>query len=124
MSGRFFDFEWAGFFLPSSWRADASVVPVVELCGTIGITKSFFQSALSLSGVEKVLEKAFSVRGAVSVAVVVNSPGGSPVQSHLIFKRIRALSIKKGLPVYVFCEDAAASGGYLIALAGDEIYAD
>ena len=59
-----------------------------------------------------------------TVAVVVNSPGGSPVQSHLIFSRIRQLAAEKDKRVYVFCEDVAASGGYFLALAGDEIYAD
>ena len=64
------------------------------------------------------------MRGARAVAVQINSPGGSPVQSTLIYKRLRALSEEKELPVYVFAEDVAASGGYMIALAGDEIYAD
>jgi signal peptide peptidase SppA len=58
------------------------------------------------------------------VALLINSPGGSPVQSHLIFKRIRQLAHERDKRVYVFCEDVAASGGYFLALAGDEIYAD
>jgi signal peptide peptidase SppA len=64
------------------------------------------------------------MRGAKAVAIQINSPGGSAVQSMLIYKRIRALAAEKGLKVYVFAEDVAASGGYLLALAGDEIYAD
>jgi signal peptide peptidase SppA len=64
------------------------------------------------------------MRGAKAVAIQINSPGGSAVQSMLIYKRIRDLADEKGLPVYVFVEDVAASGGYLIALAGDEIYVD
>ena len=64
------------------------------------------------------------MRGAKAVAIQINSPGGAAVQSTLIYKRIRDLADEKGLPVYVFAEDVAASGGYLIALAGDEIYAD
>ena len=70
------------------------------------------------------IEKAFSLSKLPTVAVVVNSPGGSPVQSHLIFSRIRQLAAEKDKRVYVFCEDVAASGGYFLALAGDEIYAD
>ena len=70
------------------------------------------------------LERAFSVPGIKAVALVVNSPGGSAAQSHLIFRRIRALAEEKKLPVLVFVEDAAASGGYMIACAGDEIFAD
>ena len=71
-----------------------------------------------------VIERAFSTKHIAAVAVQVNSPGGSPVQSTLIYKRIRALADEKKLPVYVFAEDVAASGGYLMSLAGDEIYAD
>ena len=70
------------------------------------------------------IEKAFSLSKLPTVAVVINSPGGSPVQSHLIFSRIRQLAAEKEKRVYVFCEDVAASGGYFLALAGDEIYAD
>ncbi len=62
--------------------------------------------------------------GAKAVAIQINSPGGSAVQSMLIYKRIRALAVEKNLKVYIFAEDVAASGGYLLALAGDEIYAD
>ena len=79
---------------------------------------------LSLSTSAAAIEKAFSMRGAKAVAIQINSPGGSAVQSMLIYKRIRALAAEKGLKVYVFAEDVAASGGYLLALAGDEIYAD
>jgi signal peptide peptidase SppA len=79
---------------------------------------------LSLSTSASAIEKAFSMRGAKAVAIQINSPGGSAVQSMLIYKRIRALAAEKDLKVYVFAEDVAASGGYLLALAGDEIYAD
>src|SRR5690606_17392796 len=68
--------------------------------------------------------KAFSFRHAPAVAIAINSPGGSPVQSRLIYKRIHDLATEKGKPVLVFVEDVAASGGYMIALAGDEIIAD
>jgi signal peptide peptidase SppA len=79
---------------------------------------------LSLGSIAGPIEKAFSLSKLPTVAVVVNSPGGSPVQSHLIFSRIRQLAKEKEKKVYVFCEDIAASGGYFLALAGDEIYAD
>ncbi|MEM6683838.1 MAG: S49 family peptidase, partial [Pseudomonadota bacterium] len=79
-------------------------------------------SALNLAGVAQDLQKAFSVSDAKAVAIIINSPGGSPVQSGLIFSRIRSLAAEKEKTVFVFAEDVAASGGYLIALAGDEIF--
>ena len=79
---------------------------------------------LSISAVAGAIEKAFKLSKLPSVAVVINSPGGSPVQSNLIFKRIRQLAEENEKKVYVFCEDVAASGGYFLAIAGDEIYAD
>jgi len=82
------------------------------------------RTGLAMSSVAPLLERAFSVPGARAVALVINSPGGSAAQSHLIFKRVRALAEEKKLPVIAFVEDAAASGGYMIACAADEIYAD
>jgi signal peptide peptidase SppA len=79
---------------------------------------------MSLAGVAKVLERAFSMKHAKAVALVINSPGGSPVQSRQIYLRIRQLAAEKKLPVLVFVEDVAASGGYMIACAGDEIICD
>jgi len=79
---------------------------------------------LAIASVAGAVEKAFNLSKLPSVAVVINSPGGSPVQSNLIFKRIRQLAEEKGKKVYVFCEDVAASGGYFLAISGDEIYAD
>ena len=79
---------------------------------------------LALSSMAGPIERAFSTSKLPTVAIVINSPGGSPVQSHLIFSRIRQLAKEKDKRVYVFCEDVAASGGYFLALAGDEIYAD
>ena len=100
-------------------------VPVLRLSGVIAASGSPLSgNTLSLSGLAGPIERAFSASKLPSVAVVVNSPGGSPVQSNLIFRRIRALATEKKKRVYVFCEDVAASGGYYIALAGDEIYAD
>ena len=76
------------------------------------------------SSVAGPIERAFAASKLPTVAILVNSPGGSPVQSHLIFSRIRQLAKEKNKRVYVFCEDVAASGGYFLAVAGDEIYAD
>jgi signal peptide peptidase SppA len=99
------------------------VVPVLRFAGPIGMVTPL-RPGMALATVAGAIEKAFSISKLPSVAVVVNSPGGSPVQSHLIFGRIRQLAAEKGKRVYVFCEDVAASGGYFLALAGDEIYAD
>lgn len=99
------------------------VVAVVRLSGTIGPSQPL-RGGLNLAGVAAPLDAAFSMRHVKAVALLVNSPGGSPVQSSLIYKRIRALAEEKGLPVYAFAEDVAASGGYMIACAADEIYAD
>jgi signal peptide peptidase SppA len=101
----------------------APVVPVLRFTGPIGMVTPL-RPGLALASVAGPIEKAFSLSKLPTVAVVVNSPGGSPVQSHLIFSRIRQLAAEKGKRVYVFCEDVAASGGYFLALAGDEIYAD
>ncbi len=79
---------------------------------------------LSLATVAGALDRAFSLSRHRAVAVAINSPGGSPVQSHLILRRIRQLADEREKRVHVFCEDVAASGGYFLALAGDEIYAD
>ncbi|ADZ71767.1 S49 family peptidase [Polymorphum gilvum] len=107
-------------FLPGSRR---TVVPVVRLQGPIGLVTPL-RPGLSLASVALPLERAFSVRKAPAVALIINSPGGSPVQSRLIFRRIRDLAEKHKKDVLVFIEDVAASGGYMLALAGDEIVAD
>ncbi len=109
--------------VPTRWRRKRPVVPVVRLAGTIGMGAPL-RPGLTLESVNPALERAFKVKGAAAVAILVNSPGGSPVQSNLIFNRIRALAEKHDRKVFVFAEDVAASGGYFIALAGDEIYAD
>ena len=101
------------------------VVPVLRLSGVIAAGGSpLAGNTLSLATLAGPIERAFSASKLPSVAIVINSPGGSPVQSNLIFRRIRALAAEKNKRVYVFCEDVAASGGYYIAIAGDEIYAD
>ncbi len=98
-------------------------VAVVRLTGVIGSTGGL-RPGLSLAGVAGQLEQAFELSRLRAVALVINSPGGSPVQSKLIHDRIRVLSEEKGVPVFAFCEDVAASGGYMLALAADEIFAD
>lgn len=100
-----------------------SVVPVLRFNGPIGMVTPL-RPGLTLAAYAGAIEKAFSLSKLPAVAVVVNSPGGSPVQSNLLFKRIRQLAEEKEKRVYVFCEDVAASGGYFLAIAGDEIYAD
>jgi signal peptide peptidase SppA len=101
------------------------VVPVVRLEGVIDRGSGGRVSRnISLATVEEALDRAFKTGGAPAVALVVNSPGGSPVQSRLIHDRVRALSAKHEKRVFVFCEDLAASGGYMIALSADEIWVD
>src|SRR5882757_4119960 len=110
-------------FVPARWRRGATVVPVVRLAGVIGAVTPL-RPGMSLSGVAKMLERAFATKNAKAVALVINSPGGSPVQSRQIYLRIRQLAAEKKLPVLVFVEDVAASGGYMLACAGDEIFCD
>jgi signal peptide peptidase SppA len=110
-------------FVPGWDGGGAPLVPVVRLTGAIGKI-SRFHSGLTLSSVAPVLRKAFAVKNAPAVAIVIDSPGGSAVQSHLIYKRIRALAAEKEKTVLVFVEDVCASGGYMIACAGDEIIVD
>jgi len=109
--------------LPARFRRASAVVPVVRLSGTIGAVTPL-RPGLSLAGVARLLDKAFATKNAKAVALVINSPGGSPVQSRQIYLRIRQLAAEKKLPVFVFVEDVAASGGYMIACAGDEIFVD
>jgi ClpP class serine protease len=100
------------------------VVSVLRLSGVIGRMGSLRGGGLNLEGLERLIARAFSPRGLKAVALAVNSPGGSPVQSALIAKRIRQLADEKKIPVFAFAEDVAASGGYWLLAAGDEIYAD
>ncbi|RMF16111.1 MAG: S49 family peptidase [Alphaproteobacteria bacterium] len=98
------------------------VVAVVRLEGPLA-PASRMRPALNLAGVGGRLEAAFSVPGLKAVALVINSPGGTPVQASLLMRRIRMLARRREVPVLSFVEDVAASGGYLLALAGDEIFA-
>jgi signal peptide peptidase SppA len=111
--------EW----LPARLRRGKVVVPVVRLSGVIGAVTPLRQG-MTLASVARTLERAFATKNAKAVALLINSPGGSPVQSRQIYLRIRQLATEKKLPVLVFVEDVAASGGYMIACAGDEIFCD
>ncbi len=104
-------------------RNPPPVVSVLRLSGPIG-TIGLGRAGLSLARLAPAIERAFTLPLVRAVALSINSPGGSPVQSALIAKRIRAMAIEKKLPVVAFVEDAAASGGYWLACAADEIYAD
>jgi signal peptide peptidase SppA len=110
-------------FVPARLLPASVVVPVVRLSGTIGAVTPL-RPGLTLAGLAKTLDRAFATKNAKAVALVINSPGGSPVQSRQIYLRIRQLAAEKQLPVLVFVEDVAASGGYMIACAGDEIFCD
>nr|WP_108395645.1 S49 family peptidase [Devosia submarina] len=110
--------NWLQRFL----RQGKTTIPVVRLHGVIAAEQR--QGRLNIATVNPLLERAFAIKSAPAVAIIVNSPGGSPVQSRLIGKRIRDLADQHGKPVLVFVEDAAASGGYFIAIAGDEIIVD
>lgn len=117
----------AGFFrklMPKRFRRDGVTIPAIRLHGAIMAGGSPLRPVLNLATVAPLLEKAFSVKEAPAVAISINSPGGSPVQSRLIYQRIRDLAQEKRKRVLIFVEDVAASGGYMIALAGDEIIAD
>tara|TARA_A100001234_G_C12574306_1_gene363211 strand:- start:259 stop:1065 length:807 start_codon:yes stop_codon:yes gene_type:complete len=99
------------------------IIPHIKLSGVIGNVGKFKQG-IDFSSQEEIISKAFSLKKALCVAITINSPGGSPVQSHLIYSLIRQKAEKSKKKVIVFAEDVAASGGYLIACAGDEIYAN
>ena len=99
------------------------IIPHIRLSGVIG-SAGRFKQGIDFSGQQEIIKKAFSFKKSENIAISINSPGGSPVQSHLIHDYIRQLAKKNKKKVIVFAEDVAASGGYLIACAGDEIYAN
>jgi serine protease SohB len=109
--------------VPQRFRRDRPIVPVVRLSGIIGFSTPL-RPGLTLATVARTLDRAFAIGHAAAVALVINSPGGSAVQSHLIFRRIRQLAEQHNRRVIGFIEDAGASGGYMIACAADEIVAD
>ena len=106
-----------------SFLKKKKIIPHIKLSGVIGNVGKFKQG-IDFSGQEEIISKAFSVKKAPCVAITINSPGGSPVQAHLLYNLIRQLAKKNKKKVIVFAEDVAASGGYLIACAGDEIFAN
>src|SRR5215813_11770016 len=108
--------------IPKRWRG-LPTVPVVRLTGVIGFSTPL-KPGLTLAGIARALERAFAMGKPKAVALAINSPGGSAVQSHLIYRRIRQLAQEKGIPVIAFVEDVAASGGYMLACAADEIVCD
>ncbi len=114
-------FEFLDPILPKKMRSTTPLVATVRLTGVIGEGSSY-KPGLNLAAVNDALEKAFEMNGVDAVAISINSPGGSPVQSSLIHDRIRELSMKHEVPVYTFAEDVAASGGYWLLCAGDEAY--
>lgn len=114
---------WWSRLVSGRFARRGPLLPLVRLHGTIGIG-SPLRPALTFDTLNATLERAFAWRGAPAVLLAVNSPGGSAVQSALIHGRIRQLADEKGVKVISFCEDVAASGGYWLAAAGDEIYAD
>ena len=99
------------------------IIPHIRLSGIIGSVGRFKQG-INFASQQEIIDKAFSVKKALAIAISINSPGGSPVQSHLLYSYIKKLAKKNNKKVLVFTEDVAASGGYLIACAGDEIYAN
>ncbi|HZH28080.1 MAG TPA: S49 family peptidase [Azospirillaceae bacterium] len=104
------------------WRNPPPLVSVIRLSGVIG--SGGLRGGLTLASLAQVIERAFAPDGQKAVALLINSPGGSPVQSSLIAGRIRQMAAEKKVPVLAFCEDVAASGGYWLACAADEIFAD
>jgi serine protease SohB len=112
--------------ITSLFSSSRPVVPVIPLNGLIAASSGagLRRSGLNLIGLSKLLDKAFTTKRAAAVALLINSPGGSPVQSAIIASRIRELARKNDVPVISFVEDVAASGGYWLACAGDQIIAN
>ena len=106
------------------WKSRVPRVALVRLTGIIAAGSSPLKRGLNLDSIDPMLKKAFGMRRIKAVILVINSPGGSPVQSALIGARIRQLAKKHDVPVLAFCEDVAASGGYWLATAADEIFAN
>jgi signal peptide peptidase SppA len=115
--------DWLRPLIPKRFRGDIPLVPVVRLAGVIGFSTPL-RPGVTIAGMARPLERAFGMRNARAVALIINSPGGSPVQSHLIYRRIRQLAEEKEKSVIAFVEDVGASGGYMVACAADEIICD
>jgi signal peptide peptidase SppA len=113
------------FLVPKRFRKSGPIVSVVRMEGIISVGRGGFRSSqINMQSLAGPLDRAFKVPDVKAVVLLINSPGGSPVQSSLIGKRVRALADEKEVPVFAFAEDVAASGGYWLACAADEIYAD
>jgi signal peptide peptidase SppA len=106
------------------FRNPKPVVAVIRLAGVIGQGAQPLRAGLTLAALNRPIEAAFRLSRLKAVALAINSPGGAPAQSSLILKRIRALADENEVPVFAFAEDVAASGGYMLACAADEIFAD
>ena len=116
--------QHCGRWFRSDFAATSPVVPVVRLTGVIGFSTPL-RPGLTLAGIAPHARSRCSPCATPRrLPLAINSPGGSPAQSHLIFRRIRDLAQEKKRRVIAFVEDAAASGGYMIACAADEIIAD
>ena len=106
------------------FRNPPPVVGVIRLYGTIGRGGGLSRQSLTLADLAGPIQAAFGLKNLKAVVLAINSPGGAPAQTSLIFRRIRQWADEKNVPVFAFVEDVAASGGYWLALAADEIYAD
>ena len=106
-----------------SFFGSSTVIPILKLSGVIG-QAGMLRSGLTLNSVDKLIDKLFSNKKSPAVAIIINSPGGSPTQSSLIADKILVKSREKNKKVIAFVEDVAASGGYWLACAADEIYVD
>jgi signal peptide peptidase SppA len=116
--------DWLQALRVPGFRNPKPLVAVIRLSGAIGERIGAFRPGMTAAALMQPIERAFQMPGVRAVALAINSPGGAPVQAALIVKRIRALSERHGIPVVAFCEDVAASGGYMLACAADEIFAD
>jgi signal peptide peptidase SppA len=113
------------YLVPKRFRSSGPVVSVIRMEGVIASGRAGFRSSqINMETLSDPLDRAFKVPDVKAVILLINSPGGSPVQSSLIAKRVRALADEKEVPVFAFAEDVAASGGYWLACSADEIYAD
>src|SRR6185503_747418 len=106
------------------FRRRKPTVAVLRLAGIIGERPAGVRPGMTASALVRPIERAFDMPGLKAVALSINSPGGAPAQASLIVKRIRALADERKIPVVAFTEDVAASGGYMLACAADEIFAD
>lgn len=115
--------KWQSYLKKMKKLREAPIVAVIKLDGIVGHIGPTKQG-MTLESLESAIDKAFSFNRLKAVALLINCPGGSPVQTSLIYQRLRSLSEEKKIPIYSFVEDVAASGGYWLACGGDKIIAD